>query len=538
MTAALPELSDVVAALRQVGFVYQRTELERLLFDGVLEANGERIACRMSLNRRYLDLPWIQLVEVPSRLRPVAPHVNPSGFLCYAAKGSITLDIFDPVGQTIACIRRAENVLADVIKGVYVDDLEEEFYAHWGGQSFCYLDIEQDGLGAQLTRIVNGDPLRIVITDNEPRTKAKLDALGWELKDSSITTFRVKTVASPRPRQDRWPLETVRDIVSWQGLLDSNCRKRIQERLKQASDKGRAGAFVLIRSPKLEYAFAVAFGQRAPRQPKQSWQQLLDCKAIPMNVTRIDDRYLAERNTPGKATLAKRSITLVGCGTIGGYLAEMLVKAGAGTVGGHLTLVDPDTLQPQNIGRHRLGFGHINRSKAVALREELIRSMPSASVEAIVSAVQNVTLTKADLLIDATGEESLGYWLAANPQFAHSMISVWIEGAGVAARALLRASPDDACYRCLTDAVKAGELAATEETVPEIFAGQGCESLYVPFPTTASVRAAALGAELAFAWANREPHPCLRTDVLDRTFHRGSNDCSPQRRAECPACSS
>ena len=79
-------------------------------------------------------------------------------------------------------------------------------------------------------------------------------------------------------------------------------------------------------------------------------------KVMPVSVIRIDDRYLAQRNIPKSKTLAGKKIALVGCGTIGGYLSDMLVKAGAGTCGGQLTLVDFDGLLPQNIGRHRLGL--------------------------------------------------------------------------------------------------------------------------------------------------------------------------------------
>ncbi|MFT3758105.1 nucleotidyl transferase AbiEii/AbiGii toxin family protein [Thauera sp.] len=77
-------------------------------------------------------------------------------------------------------------------------------------------------------------------------------------------------------------------------------------------------------------------------------------KVMPVSVIRIDDRYLAQRNIPKSKTLAGKRIALVDCGMIGGYLSDMLVKAGAGSCGGKLTLVDFDGFLPQNIGRHRL----------------------------------------------------------------------------------------------------------------------------------------------------------------------------------------
>jgi tRNA A37 threonylcarbamoyladenosine dehydratase len=134
---------------------------------------------------------------------------------------------------------------------------------------------------------------------------------------------------------------------------------------------------------------------------------------MPVSVIRIDDRYLAQRNIPKSKTLAGKRIALVGCGTIGGYLSDMLVKAGAGSCGGKLTLVDFDGLLPQNIGRHRLGFPDLLSNKAEAMAKELKRLSPGVEVHALPVDVRQAQLGKLDLLIDATGEESSGIGCAA-----------------------------------------------------------------------------------------------------------------------------
>lgn len=170
---------------------------------------------------------------------------------------------------------------------------------------------------------------------------------------------------------------------------------------------------------------------------------------MPVSVIRIDDRYLAQRNIPKSKTLAGKRIALVGCGTIGGYLSDMLVKAGAGSCGGKLTLVDFDGLLPQNIGRHRLGFPDLLSNKAEAMAKELKRLSPGVEVHALPVDVRQAQLGKLDLLIDATGEESLGHWLCGRYRAPTPMLSVWIEGPGTAVRALLRTNASGACYRCL-----------------------------------------------------------------------------------------
>jgi len=39
------------------------------------------------------------------------------------------LDIYDPVGQSLACLQRAAAVLGQILKGEMIEDLAEEFFA-------------------------------------------------------------------------------------------------------------------------------------------------------------------------------------------------------------------------------------------------------------------------------------------------------------------------------------------------------------------------------------------------------------------------
>jgi tRNA A37 threonylcarbamoyladenosine dehydratase len=51
---------------------------------------------------------------------------------------------------------------------------------------------------------------------------------------------------------------------------------------------------------------------------------------------------------------------LIGCGSLGGYVAHLLSRAGVG----RLTLTDNDCLGWENLGRHILGASSIGRWKA------------------------------------------------------------------------------------------------------------------------------------------------------------------------------
>jgi hypothetical protein len=534
-------IEKVVDALRERGFTYRGRGADSwIVLDGALEAEGASHPVEVRLDPELFDLPKVRLLQIPDCLKPVAPHVSPGGDLCYLARGSVVLDLFDPVGQTLACLERAQDVLAQILRGGFVEDLVEEFFAFWDGV-LCFVDVENRQPGRQTTAAVmgrNGKPYG-VITDNLDRTQQKLRALGWDAKKRDFLTFHIRTAARPRPSQKEWPPSTLQQLLAWQGSLDPRCRRKILQRVQEAWKLKKPGVFLLIDSPVLTYGVAVLFedldAQKTCRhRPSQlRWQETT---VLPLAVVRLDDRYIAQRNNPGHATLQGKKIALVGCGTIGGFLAELLVKAGAGTDGGELVLVDDDVLLPSNLGRHRLGFTSLYTNKAKALASELERVAPAAAMKAMPLDVRHVHLGAVDLLIDATGEEALGHWLSHRYNAVAPMLTVWVEGPGTAVRALLQTGPGEACARCMSEHTRAGRLPSVDRQLPQVLAGQGCEGLYVPFPATVSVQAASLAMELTLDWADGRPEPLLRTRVTDRSYAQATADCNPPRVQDCPAC--
>lgn len=537
-------VADVIEAFKQRGFEFVgKTD------DGWFRLHGQLTPpqadkgcpCEVQLDPTFFDLPRIRLLEIPPELPAAVPHLGAGGGLCYLAKGTVVLDIYDPVGQSLACLERAAVVFGQIVKGEMIEDLAEEFFAYWHGW-LCFVDMQGNDLGRQncVVAQASGSPVWF-ITDNEDRTTEKLKSLGYQVTDQTVLTYRIKTSAQPRPLTSHWPPETVADILAWQSTLDPRCRRKIHERIKEGESKKANGVLIVIESPLMTYGFAVLYDrQRQVQKGKLADRRdsSYGLKAMPVSVVRIDDRYLAKRNIPKSKTLAGKNLAVVGCGTIGGYLSDMLVKAGAGTCGGKLTLVDFDYLLPQNIGRHRLGFPDLLSNKAEAMAKELKRLAPGADIRALPVDVRQAQLGKLDLLIDATGEESLGHWLCGNYPPPMPMLSVWIEGPGTAVRALLRMNASGACFRCLWHSNKRGELRSTLDPLPAILAGHGCEGLYVPFPASVSVHAASLGAEMTLDWVNGVYSPALRTRLIDYVHQLATPDCDPLRDPECPVCSS
>ncbi len=533
-------------ALAASGFVYKgRDRDDWLAFSGALLAEGQAHPISLWVHPQGAELPLIYLDVVPKQLRPVAPHIGGDSFLCYAAAGSIVLDVFDMAGQTLACLQRAESVLSSLLRGEMVSDLEDEFFAYWQGE-FCFLDLRSSSgetiEGMMIRRDENRRRL-FAVTNDRVRTRQKLEAIGLHAQnDIEVLVRRIRTQVRPRPLIGNWPPQTVSDVLRWQGILDAPCRRKLDEHISTAFKQGAPGVVCLIESPSMPYGFIVMFsdneGPPTKHRITDARQAAYRSGITPMSCVRIDDEYIAQRNNPGQPTLAQRHIVVVGCGTIGGFLAELLIKAGAGIDGGRLALVDSDILLPQNVGRHRLGFNSVLQNKATALAQELQRTAPSAKVQALPVDAMEANLGGFDLIINATGEEALGHLITkkfTGPNFVPTL-AVWIEGPGTAIRGLLRDKATAACTRCLNSLTRASLYPVVEGDVPQRLAGQGCESLYVPFPASVSVQAACLGTEMAIAWASGNVSPRLRTRVLDSHRKLGTIDQDPPVLPGCPAC--
>lgn len=516
----------------------QRSQSWLTMVGELTTATQGTVQCEVWIDRSFERPLKLWLTGAPKTLPRLVPHLSPDGYLCYAAPGTEVIDIYDPVEQTRTSLLQARDVLERILAGKMKEDLQEEFFVYWSGV-WCFNDIERRSSGP-LQVLQLSDNEFYVLTDDIERSQLKFSKTGRTIREFQTRVEMITSSAAPRPLQNSWPPETVGQMLDWQSELDGACRRKIRDKITSAYREDQNNVLIVIESQKTGYSYGfLAYDLQANRpkdRPKNQNVPIFECPIVPLKMLRLDDRYLCERNIPGQATLLGKRIAVIGCGTIGGFLAEMLVKAGAGTGGGELLLIDNDTLLPQNLGRHRLGFNHLLKNKATAMAKELVCIMPTVKATPFPNDAKDVNLASLDLIIDATGEESFGHWLAKAAR--SPILHVWIDGAGVSVRTLLKQQDGQGCYRCLSEANRRGDLLPVIGGVSPIFAGQGCEGLYVPFSASVSIQAAAMALDAALAWVGNKPWPTLCTRLIDHTYELATPDCSPLRFAGCPACGS
>lgn len=116
--------------------------------------------------------------------------------------------------------------------------------------------------------------------------------------------------------------------------------------------------------------------------------------------------------------LRDRRVAIVGCGTLGSVVAELLARGGVND----LLLIDHDVLAAGNLVRHTLTGQEIGQYKAKALAKRLATTCPFATIRDYTRKFPNirqeveVLLEDRELVIDCTGADdvtmalALGWW--------------------------------------------------------------------------------------------------------------------------------
>jgi molybdopterin/thiamine biosynthesis adenylyltransferase len=116
-------------------------------------------------------------------------------------------------------------------------------------------------------------------------------------------------------------------------------------------------------------------------------------------------RYARNRDTitlQHQIKLLEARVAIVGCGGLGGHVAEMLVRIGVG----HLTLVDPDRFDEHNLNRQNFStLDTLGKEKVYVLKHALSSINPSVQIRPITQHLNPERdfplIADADVVVDA-----------------------------------------------------------------------------------------------------------------------------------------
>ncbi|WP_036012231.1 ThiF family adenylyltransferase [Bradyrhizobium yuanmingense] len=551
-------LRTIDAALRQEGFKKDWSQSAHPYYVGRIERHGLEAEVSIEVpDLDFVDPPVIKLLSRGKAEGKRTPHLlGPDDMVCYVAKSAMVLDRYDPGGTILQCLKLAEKVLGDGLRGRSDLDYVDEFSQYWAAGPSILVDLPEGFRG-------DGEIFYVGLsrTAKDKLVLAPKDGLAPSLKALHAANRGIKATPETAPcrivRVDR-DLGADRGGAlprNLRGLAAFLDRIGVTHELKLALEVGTGlTRWIAICAPNAICLAEIQIPKQFDRPEfmksrKSALPKLLLDRTEDVAVERhlgspIDERFLYQRNLGTVPSLAGKNIVLIGCGTIGGFLAYNLAQSGAGSLGGCLTLIDSDRLSPANLGRHILGMSFLGQNKADGCAEYIREQLPHLAVDSRpVDATAILKSLSGDLVIDATGEEPFSIALnhhavSQRPNYP-PVLHAWIVGNGGAAQVLLCDGLEQGCFKCQKPKL-AGEpryRVMRPDSDNELLRNPACgDGLYAPFPVSASMSAAALALDLVLAWNSGDPRHRYRTRVLDpdRSFQIKDMNLTPA--PECPAC--
>lgn len=211
-------------------------------------------------------------------------------------------------------------------------------------------------------------------------------------------------------------------------------------------------------------------------------RQVLRCR-----VERADRAWVHGRDhDPDSEILSRKSVAIIGCGSLGASIAVHLAQAGVGK----FLLIDFDDFHIHNTSRHVLGANAFGKRKVVALREMLQRHFPHiGSVDSFPHRIENLNandlaqIAKADLIVssglDLKGDIFIDRWRRSlSPSPIH--ICAWVEEFALAGHAMAIFGTDSIESAFDMNALPSFRMTEWADAKDTQFVEAGCGNVFQP----------------------------------------------------------
>jgi len=522
----------------------------------------------------YTELPTATILELPHRLKGrLVPHVAHEYHLCYVDTMEANWDPNDLEGLYKGIDNQIESTLRMSVASFDSDGTESlnvrgELASYWDGREYLHVLFEEDqrkDLSARAVRKIGSLARQGYVSySNSQSGRSNLTRwleLQWpciEYSDSDETITHCLDVEPKCLAGVAWPPEDFKEVVSWLEEVDISAFSRLVQAIK--SSKITRRVIVLNVKNNEPIAFYVKFDVKALDLKRHSGPKggshktlvlLLRSKRsvqsfVKLSVVSSSKSAMLSRNLPRPqlADMTGKRIALLGCGTVGGYLANLLVRNGFGCGSSRLDLYDPDVLKPVNFGRHILSAQYFGLNKAKATAKYLSESayiVDNVSSFGGQFPINVSELKKYDIVIDATGRPPVSKRLARvmreilidqRPVLVH----VYNDGYGRASKVFI--DKGQACYGCLVSDPathkKEHDLRFLSYTQVSQVA-HGCGGTYMPYDAAVSCVSASLAQE-AVMFACQE----ILTWTYKEHIFEGGRSAKPRtirQQSACDVCS-
>ena len=319
------------------------------------------------------------------------PHVEINGKLCLSEPPEM-----DPKRIIAYTIKDAYDLLRDSIKGENIADFRDEMQSYWKQcaphkAKIRIISIVSPPFKTKIVSAYQNEDF-ILLADNTEQAKQWLSNYYGPTSKKGCTFFN--SIFVNIGNKIICPLDYPKNGVEFLKLLDP-FYTRINNEIWKAFADSKSLIVTCINVETERGDCLVASIQNRPNKDKISKggfrgvdklsiplfkNRLFSSKPQNSNVERADVSWIYGRDKNRKKVniLSKKNVTIIGCGSVGSSVAELLLKSGVGK----MHLIDGDKLSTANVSRHVLGMNSYCGFKSIELCSKFRKSYPHAKIEA------------------------------------------------------------------------------------------------------------------------------------------------------------
>lgn len=442
-------------------------------------------------------------------------HVGAEGKICLFDSSSILIkqELADQL--VIDCFDQAIKIL-NIRPGskIYNDEVCREFDSYWlsvlNKKAYSCLDIN-DVKYAEFPMVISNGVSVIANTKIEADIILQ-NTFGLMPDENTFErtciVIRIRDGSNMIPLSKQFKWNNIRRYVvdNTSSSIKRQFRKFLEKKVKHYV------RYLFLVYPAKEgyiiFGFRIEFNNNRYCKIENS----LSTKVENVFVERIDYKYLTMRGG-GTVTLKEKRVLLLGCGSVGGYIASNLCQSGIMNI----DILDNDFFNPENVHRHWLGFDAISpkgyKYKADLIKEKLEAQYPYSDIDSLSFVDRSAEtyikdakrLAQYDLIISALGEPTINLEINRIIR-AHSITSPFLccfnEPYGIGGHVVVVNLDSNSCLQCLyTDSISnelvpfRGSFAAPNQNFKKNLSG--CSSAFVPYSCLDSQQTAILAVRKA-----------------------------------------
>ncbi len=474
-------------------------------------------------------LPYFHLVNRSNYggLSHVAWDDGISAEICYGRDNNLSADLHDPGRVFFEALSRALSILEKSLtdQDYNKNELLREFAGVWrfhvksSSSLICIVEPTDKPALLEIRSSIKESSSSIDKRTYAIDTSSPCNNNNFFFKKGQDKERNVKGKGAVIPISPLLPPPEPSESIElwWRKQLDVLSAEQKRE-LKKIVKRTKTREFFILCHAEYK-SDTIWFGVHCTSESKQyapltlCYLNYWDFKAIHIEV--ISHQLLVPR-AGGLTDLKEAKVCVVGCGSVGGYIADMLASSGVGK----LTLIDNDIFEIENLHRHFLDPIYIFWPKARALKYHLEFKYPFIQTEFLTKDFLDIEKTDFwehfDSIIIAIGaasyERKFNEFIKSN-HINTPVITTWVEPFGVGGHAVATIPEKKGCLDCayinnendLPDLYPNLSFVERDQYVLQSLGGCGTE--FMAFSSVDSMQTASIAAKLSLRSVKCEiPH--------------------------------